>query len=154
LVTDLGAVAKLADGSIRLRRRRTDLTALVTRVVDEADGFENRVLLLDGEPVNLSVDAARLEQIVDSLLTNARSRTTKGQTIRIHVRGADDGGVSISVDDDGRGDPAIGPELSLAVRLAELHGGRLWLEPLSKGASFRVELPGAARSAAHGATSA
>jgi hypothetical protein len=154
LVTDLGAVAKLADGSIRLRRRRTDLTALVTRVVDEADGFENRVLLLDGEPLNLSVDAARLEQIVDSLLTNARSRTTKGQTIRVNVRGTDDGGVTISVDDDGRADPAIGPELSLAVRLAELHGGRLWLEPLSKGASFRVELPGAARSAARGATSA
>ena len=154
LVTDLGALGKFADGTIRLRRRRTDVTALVTRVVEEAEGFENRVLLLDGDPVSLSLDAARVEQIVDSLLANARARTTKGQTIRIHVQGMDDGGAAISVDDEGVADPEIGPELSLSVRLAELHGGKLWLERLSRGASFRVKLPGATRSAARDATSA
>jgi signal transduction histidine kinase len=140
LVTDLAAVAKLAEGAITLRRRRVDITALVTRVVEEADGFENRVLLLDGEPVNLAVDPGRVEQIVDSLLANARGRTTKGQSIRVHVASNGDGVVLISIDDDGRMKPEIAAELSLAMRLAEAHGGRLWVEPLPKGASFRVEL--------------
>jgi signal transduction histidine kinase len=147
LVTDLAAAAKLAEGSIRLRRRRVDLTTLVTRVVDEADGFENRVLLLDGESVTVSVDPARVEQMVDSLLVNARERTTRGQTIRIHVGATDDGGALISIDDDGRGTPELGAELSLAIRLAEAHGGRLWLEPLAKGASYRLELRAAGATA-------
>jgi len=153
LVTDLAAAAKLAEGSIRLRRRRIDVTTLVTRVVDEADGFENRVLLLDGEPVSLSVDPARVEQMVDSLLANARERTTKGQTIRVHVGATDDGGAVISIDDDGRGKPELGAELSLAIRLAEAHGGRLWMEPLAKGgASYRLELRAASAGAAREAS--
>lgn len=154
LVADLAAAAKLAEGSIALKRRRTDLTTLVTRVVDEADGFENRVLLLDGEAVSISVDPARVEQIVDSLLANARGRTTKGQTIRVRIGAAEDDAAIIAIDDDGRAKPEIGAELSLAIRLAEAHGGRLWIEPRDKGASFRVELRSASKpSSSTGATS-
>lgn len=154
LVADLSAVAKIADGSIRLRRRRTDLTALVTRVLNEADGLEHRVLLMDGDPVTLSIDPGRVEQIVDSLLANARGRTTKGMGIRVRVSANEDGGAIVAVSDDGNQEPEIGPELSLAVRLAELHGGRLWLEPSTKGASFRVELASGQAEAASGATPA
>jgi signal transduction histidine kinase len=95
----------------------------------------------------VSVDPARVEQMVDSLLVNARERTTRGQTIRIHVGATDDGGALISIDDDGRGTPELGAELSLAIRLAEAHGGRLWLEPLAKGASYRLELRAAGATA-------
>lgn len=157
LVQDLAAAANLAEGSIGLKRRRIDVTALVTRVVDEADGFQNRVLLLEGEPVTVSLDPARVEQIVSSLLANARVRTTKGQTIRVRIAAADDASVVIAIDDDGRSEPRIGAELSLAIRLAEAHGGRLWVEPLApgRGGSFRVELrEGPARAGAASGASA
>ena len=76
----------------------------------------------------------------------------------------DEGGVVISVDDDGPGvapgmtetifepfrqgpdapqhSPGVGVGLTLVRRFADLHGGRAWVEPREGGgASFRVFLP-------------
>ena len=77
-----------------------------------------------------------------------------------------DGGVLVTVDDEGPGvpedmreaifepfrqipgrsphSPGVGVGLSLVARFAELHGGRAWVEPRPEGgSSFRVFLPDA-----------
>ena len=147
LVQDLADVARIAEGTLRVRRRRTDLEALVTRIVAEADGLEDRLLRLDTEAVTVPADPVRVQQILDALLTNARERSGLGQTIIVGVAPDHEGGAVVSVADEGPTQPTVGPELSLAVRLAELHGGELWVEPLKRGGSFRVRFPGGPRPA-------
>jgi len=115
--------------------------------------------------VALEVDPALTEQIVETLLTNAGRRTAQGGKIWVTVVSEDDG-ASIAVDDtSAEGLPDMGGTahtsrskrsngaagLPLVVRLAELHGGRAWVEEREGGgASFRVFLPDAPPSGIEG----
>jgi signal transduction histidine kinase len=142
LASDLSEAGVISDGSVTLNRRRTDLEALVARVVSEADGIGELDVRMDLEPASASVDPARLQQILDGVLNHARERTGASGTIRIRLTGDEDGG-TIAVDDEGDPTSELGPQLLLAARLAELHGGRLWSEPRAGGAgsSVKVFLP-------------
>ncbi|MEA2557710.1 MAG: hypothetical protein QOG88_1248 [Actinomycetota bacterium] len=142
LASDLAEVGEISDGSLRLNRRRTDLEALVSRVVSEADGVNQLDVRMELQPASASVDPARLQQIVDGMLNHARERTSASGTIRIRLTGGDDG-ATIAVDDEGAPETELGPQLLLASRLAELHGGRLWSEPRTAGpgSSVKVFLP-------------
>jgi signal transduction histidine kinase len=142
LASDLVEAGGISDGSLPLNRRRTDLEALVSRVVSEADGISEVDVRMDLEPASASVDPARLQQILDGVLNHARERTGASGTIRIRLTGDEDGG-TIAVDDEGEPSSDVGPQLLLAARLAELHGGRLWSEPRmgGGGSSVKVFLP-------------
>jgi len=143
LVADLGDLSSIADGSVKLKRRRSDVQVLVGRVVDDWEPTADRAVNVDPQPVKASVDSLRVRQIVEALLENARERTEPGAPLRVAVRAdVDEGGVVIAVDDGGAPEPRVDVGLALAGRLVELHGGRLWFEEgAGGGASFRVFLP-------------
>ncbi len=165
LVADLIDVDRLATGTLVPNRRRTDLEALVRRVVDEVKHLSDRQVTVQTDRAVAAVDPARAEQMVEALLANAGRRTSPGASVWVRV-GTDQDGVVIAVDDEAPEVPADlrraifettqdGPDaatpnpkgstgLTFLSRLAEIHGGRAWVEERpGGGASFRVFLPDA-----------
>ncbi len=163
LVGEMLAVDQIAGGVFEPNLRRTDLEALVCRVVEESSDLANRDVKVESEHVAVQVDPALTEQIVETLLSNAGRRTAPGNTVWVKVS-SDQGGAVIAVDDTGpevpsglrgamvaglmdegpaaRQRPRGATGLTLLARLAEIHGGRAWVEERpGGGASFRVFLP-------------
>jgi PAS domain S-box-containing protein len=165
LLSDLLDLDRLQRGIISPQRRPTDVAALVQRGVDESIAHWKRPIEVDVRPLTISLDAAKVERILENLLSNAVRHTPDGT--RIWVRTAvQDGGLLLVVEDEGPGVPAdlreavfeafrqvpgsrsehspgVGVGLSLVRRFAELHGGRAWVQDrLGGGASFHVLLPG------------
>jgi K+-sensing histidine kinase KdpD len=166
---------RLADGSLRAYRRRTDLQALVRRVVEESPDMAGRNVHVQAEKVVVAVDPTMTEQMVETLLTNASERTSPGGPVWITVS-SDPEGAIIAVDDTGSEVPegllkalSASPEeqkrgagrgrvptsLTVLQRLAEVHAGRAWIEEREGGgASFRVFLPEMAEVPKEGASQA
>jgi PAS domain S-box-containing protein len=165
LLSDLLDLDRLQRGIVSPQRRPTDLAELVHRSVDGTENPGGRDIEVEVESITASVDAAKVERIVENLLSNAIRHTPSGT--KIWVRGfGQDGGVMLVVEDEGRGippdlheavfepfrqapgsssghSPGVGVGLSLVRRFAELHGGRAWLEDREGGgSSFSVFLPG------------
>jgi hypothetical protein len=136
LAADLYDVHRIADGNLPLDRRRTELAALVAETVGEADHVEDRLVRLDTDKVHARVDPARVRQIVEGMLGAAKERTRAGAAIVVRVRNLETE-ARISVEDDNRTPATVGPEISLAARLAELHG----TEITADGSSLRVVFP-------------
>lgn len=137
LTADLHDVRRIAEGTLPLSRRRTDVTALLTTTLEEADHLhEDRLVRLDAERLHANVDPARLRQIVEGMLDASRERTRAGAAIVVRARSIE-GGILISVEDDNKTPAVVGPEMSLAARLADLHGTEL----VAEGSSYRLVLP-------------
>lgn len=163
LLADLLEVDRLARGADHLNRSRSDLSELVARVVEQLE-VADRPVHLDAQSVVVSMDAAKIERIVENLIRNATKHTPPGTDIWVTC-GPTGGGAEIVVADAGPGIPAEmreslfepfqqGPEagraaspgtgigLSLVAAFAELHGGRAWIdERPGGGARFNVYLP-------------
>ncbi|MEX2274205.1 MAG: hypothetical protein WEA10_01375 [Actinomycetota bacterium] len=150
VVTDLLDADRLARGDIHLAYRHTDLNELVRRVVEEAgiDPAEHPVQV-HAEPVEVTVDPIRVEEIVSGLLNGAVERTKASEPIVVRVERSDDGAL-ISVEDD---EPSSDANMSPVVaRFADVHGGWAIVEGRQGGGSaFRVFLPDHAADAAPGA---
>jgi PAS domain S-box-containing protein len=165
LLKDLLDIDRLNRGIVEPQLRTCDVGALARGTIDTLDVLADRRVVADVESVSLAVDAAKIERIVENLLTNAARHTPRDGTIWLRVRSEGDGAL-ISVEDDGPGVPAdlrttifepfrqgpsrsahrpgTGIGLSLVARFAELHGGRAWVEDRpGGGASFRVFVPSA-----------
>ena len=136
LAADLHDVQRIIDGSLPLKPRRTDLLALLTTTLDDATQLEDRLVRLDADPISVRVDPLRARQIVEGMLAAARERTRAGAAVVVRVRDTDEG-ARVSVEDDNRVPAAIGSEMTLAVRLAELLG----TEITADASSFRVVFP-------------
>jgi two-component system OmpR family sensor kinase len=107
LVEDLLLLARL-DAGRPLERGRVDLTRLVLDGVNDAHaaGLDHRWQLdLPDEPLVVPGDASRLTQVLTNLLANARTHTPSGTTVVVGLAPAD-GGVALTVTDDGPGIPA------------------------------------------------
>jgi PAS domain S-box-containing protein len=166
LLSDLLDLDRLQRGIITPQRRSTDLDALVRHCVDETEHEAAREITVEVDHVTVEVDAAKVERIVENLLSNAIRHTPA--SAQVWVRASEqDGGVLLVVEDAGPGiaedlreavfepfrqapgsasmhSPGVGVGLTLVRRFAELHGGRAWVEPREGGgASFRVFLPAA-----------
>jgi K+-sensing histidine kinase KdpD len=165
LIAELLEVDRIASGAYEPKLRRTDLEAMMRRVVEDSPDLEGRDVHLQIEHVALEVDPTLVEQIVESLLANAARRTAPGNPVWVRLA-PDAGGAVIAVEDactdlpaglreallaavsedriERRAEPLRGPSgLPLPARLAEIHGGRSWAEERpGGGASFRVFLPG------------
>ena len=168
LLSDLLDLDRLQRGIMVPQRRPTDVGALVKRVSTEAESRGKRAVEVDAKPLTVSIDAAKVERILENLLSNASRHTQEGARIWVHAH-AQESGVLLVVEDAGPGvpdelreaifepfrqlpgsrsehAPGVGVGLSLVRRFAELHGGRAWVqEREGGGASFRVFLPGSAR---------
>jgi PAS domain S-box-containing protein len=150
---------RLYHGGVRARRRRTELSRMVHRVIERVDR-RGHPLLLDIAPLVAFVDPDLFEHMVENLLDNACLHTPPGTPVSILVQG-EAGAVSLVVEDQGPGVPEdlkksvfelfrtggasgrrTGVGLWVVARFAELHGGRAWVEDRpGGGASFRVLVP-------------
>jgi len=168
LVVQLIELDGIANGSFVPNKRRVDLKAIVRRVVDETPDISELDVRVHAEHAAVETDPALTEQMVEILLTNASRRSAAGSPVWVQVS-SDASGAVIAVDDTcseipagmrvegaAAGSPAgSGPGqkrpkgatgLALLSRLAELHGGKAWVEARSGGgASFRVFLPSASQ---------
>ena len=164
LLGDLLDLDRLQRGIVSPQRRPIDLAELVRRGVEETENPGDRRIEVDAEQITVSVDAAKVERILENLLSNALRHTPSTATIWVRAWAAD-GGVSIVVEDEGPGvpddhklaifeafrqapgsssehSPGVGIGLSLVKRFAELHGGRAWVDDREGGgAAFHVFLP-------------
>jgi signal transduction histidine kinase len=162
LLADLLDVDRLGRGKVELNRAPSDIAAIVRKVVEEIE-IASHVVLVQANPVEMSVDGPKIERVVENLIRNAIRHTPEGTSIWVTVNAHADGAL-ITVEDDGPGVPdnlkealfepfrqgpsptdhsqGTGIGLSLVARFAELHGGRAWIEDsLHGGASFQVFIP-------------
>jgi PAS domain S-box-containing protein len=162
LLEDLLDIDRLNRGIVTPNYRTTDIGALARRTYESLELGDRRVEVRT-DAVVMDVDPAKVERIVENLLTNAVRHTPTDACIWLEIAHRD-GGVLIRVDDDGPGvpqdlrevifepfrqgpsasshSPGTGVGLSLVSRFAALHGGRAWVqERPGGGASFNVFLP-------------
>ncbi len=166
LVDDLLDASRVSRGQIKLDRRPLDFAELVQRVAEQVVGPSRRHPLdLQLAAAWVSGDETRLEQIVTNLLTNAVRYSPDGGAIRLVLAGGADQ-VTLTVRDEGVGMAAellprvfdlfvqgergaartqggLGIGLTLAYRLAKLHGGRLEAhsDGAGQGSLFTLTLP-------------
>ncbi len=167
LIDDLLDVSRISRGKIALQREPVSLAQVVEAAVETSQPLiESRGHRLAVEGVDpaivLDADPARLAQIFTNLLNNAAHYTPPGGEIVVAAR-TTPREVRVSVRDNGIGiapgklrqvfelfhqvgGPAgggLGIGLSLAARLARLHGGRIEAhsEGEGKGSEFTLVLP-------------
>jgi PAS domain S-box-containing protein len=168
LVDDLLDVARVTSGKIALELEPIDLRELAERYIRglrEGGRARERRLAVEGDPIRVNGDRARLEQVIDHLLDNALKYTGHGGEIRVTIEraGADavlrvrDTGEGIGADLGGRVFDAfvqepqaldrarggLGLGLALVKQLVELHGGSVSVVSLGRGhgSEFTVHLP-------------
>ncbi len=170
LINDLLDVAKIEAGKMEiepqpLEARRTFDTALKLIAAKAREKHQYLTIEIDPSAPPLYADERALKQILINLVSNAVKFTPEGGRIQVLGSAARGGGFQISVQDNGPGIPrekldriftpfsqvdnrydrqAGGTGLGLALirGLAELHGGRAWLESEpGKGCCAYVVLP-------------
>jgi two-component system sensor histidine kinase KdpD len=161
LVEDLLDLDRLKRGQLQPERTRTDVGALARDVVRGCDVLAGHPVRIDADEVLVSVDAPKVERVIENLVANAGRHTPPGTPVHVRVRRGD-GGVRLEVADEGPGVPdpikelifeafeqgdhqhgGVGIGLSLVRRFAELHGGGAYVDDADGGgARFVVDLPG------------
>jgi len=174
IVEDLLLLARLDEGR-ELAKRPVDLTELVIHAVGDAHvAGRDHVFELDfpEEPVLVTGDVSRLQQVVVNLLANARTHTPAGTTVRtgLAVESGPAGEVAVlTVVDDGPGiDRALQPNLferfvrgddsrsratgstglglAIVQAVVAAHHGVVTVDSRPGRTEFRVELPAVPRS--------
>jgi PAS domain S-box-containing protein len=169
LVDDLMEISRISTGQIQILRDQVDLNdiavraaeAVVPLMVEHRHDFR---MMLPAQPVWLYADAARLEQVIVNLLTNAAKYTDDAGLIHLSVEQDSDTcvlrlrdtGIGIAPEllprvfdlftqADGksaRSRGGLGIGLALVRRLVELHDGRIEVKSvLGQGSEFEVRLP-------------
>ncbi|QRK10431.1 HAMP domain-containing histidine kinase [Archangium violaceum] len=173
MVGDLLDATRIEAGRFELSLEERDARELATEVVElyQAGGSSHDLrLLLPEEPVLLSCDSTRVEQVLHNLVSNALKYSPGGSVVEVRVERAGDEallsvvdrGIGISAEEmrhlfapfrrTGRARetaPGVGLGLSVTRRIVEAHGGRIEVDSRpGKGSTFRVRLP-LSRAAAH-----
>jgi len=137
-IRDLSDLDSLVSGTITLDLRNTDLESLIRRVVDESGIEAEQDVRVEAEPVAISIDRTRTEQILHGLLRSAADRTPAGKTITVRLL-REKGGALIVVEDESSSETSLSP---MVRRLAEVQGGWGKVETRDGGGSaFQVFLP-------------
>jgi K+-sensing histidine kinase KdpD len=164
MVQDLLDSCAIDAGGLELRRRPTELRALIARVADRVVSTRDRgrVWFEAARPITLSIDDLRIERVVANLLQNALKYTPIASRIAIRLD-VGDRSARISVIDTGPGMTAAeapsvfdkyrrtssaavheGSGLGLYVsrQIIEAHGGTIGVESVEGvGSWFFFELP-------------
>jgi two-component system sensor histidine kinase KdpD len=165
MIANLAETARLKNGVEALHRDVIDLAEIARRVgrtTETAARRQNQTVEVDVriDPCLAVADAGRIERALLNLLENAQKYAPNGGIIRVTLE-ARGGEALFSVSDSGpgipegsaerilRGEPALegssgktGLGLPIARAVAELHGGRLWIDSENGGTSvFRLAVP-------------
>lgn len=168
LVDDLLDAERMARGKLVLRREWVNAGAVLRDAVETVQPeAEDREVYLDVEAATdlppLYGDPGRLTQVMWNLLSNALKYSPPGSPVVVRMRRGD-GAVILQVSDSGPGIPAealphvfepfwkgegneqrgsgLGLGLSIARRLAALHGGHLTAESRNgEGTTFSLLIP-------------
>lgn len=169
LIDDLLEVSRITTGRIHIKQERIALNGVVERAVETTRPLMDQcrhefTMSMSPQSIWIFADAARVEQVIINLLTNAAKYTPdRGQVSLTVEQAADeaiirvrDTGVGISAEllphifelftqaerslDRSQGGLGIG--LCLVQRLVELHGGKVEVSStLGQGSEFVVRLP-------------
>lgn len=170
LIEDLLDVSRIITGKMRVEVAPVELTEVVKAAVEavrpaaQAKTIRLQVLL-DPQAGPVSGDAARLQQVIWNLLTNAVKFTPKGGRVQVRLERVNSH-VEIAVTDTGQGIDSeflphifdrfrqadqtstrtfggLGLGLSIVHQLVELHGGVIQAHSsgAGQGATFVVQLP-------------
>lgn len=169
LISTILDLSKMEAGMMEYRIVPVDLHRIGQVSIDKvrllADAkYVQLVLEKIGDRVWVKADAARLEQVLDNLLSNALKFSPEGGIVKVQLKPDPEAGVlEVSVSDTG---PGITPEdlpyiferfyqgrtkvrhmagsglgLALVKNVVEAHGGRIWIESeKGKGATVRFIL--------------
>jgi signal transduction histidine kinase len=169
LVDDLLDISRISRGSLELQKEPVGLSGLVRATMDSVRPLFERKMqdlsLLADDSIRVDADTTRVAQVVSNLLHNASKFTQAAGTVRVEVF-REGGDAIIRVIDSGEGipadqlervfdmfarvkrpgsvsEPGLGIGLSLARRLADLHGGTLTAasEGMGRGTTFTLRLP-------------
>jgi signal transduction histidine kinase len=170
LLNDLLDVSAIESGNLSLERQLSDISALTTNILEINRIFatqKNMTIIftcLEDLP-SVFVDAHRIEQVINNLISNAMKYAQPGTDIRITLH-HENNEIVISVADQGPGIPeedqhklfkafgktsikpvsdedrSTGLGLLIVKKIVEAHGGRIWFKSeLTKGTEFFFSLP-------------
>lgn len=169
IINQLLYAARLDAGRITLRKKSTNLTALLRGVADDqSEALRQQdhklVFALPEHPLKAAVDPHYMRMVFENLLSNAIKYTPKGGIITLSARGNNDE-IIISVSDNGVGiDPdaqqvifekfsrienelsshvnGSGVGLYLTQQIIQLHKGSIEVtSDVGQGATFTVRIP-------------
>ena len=159
----------LARGEVGMLQVKLDWVDVLQLLRETADGMtplasrrgQSLVLMLPPSLPQVRADAARLQQIVTNLISNALKYTQVGGIVKLKAR-QKNSTIVVEVQDTGRGiskedqkylfqpyhrlqmddSKGLGVGLALCKMLVELHNGRIWVKSsLGKGSTFGFSLP-------------
>jgi two-component system OmpR family sensor kinase len=169
LIDDLRTLSLAESGQLRFNFQPVNMNDLASKVVEGMQTqFASKKVSLAFESTDLegplTADAARIEQVLRNLLTNALHYTPEGGRVTVKML-HDDHGLTTSVVDTGMGIPPAdlarvfdrfyrvdrsrsrstgGTGLGLAIvkQLVEAHKGRIWAtSEVGKGSTFSFSIP-------------
>jgi PAS domain S-box-containing protein len=162
LVRDLLDVARFETGAVPVELADGDLASALRAAVERQPEKERFTVTVPAGVGSARFDADRVDQVLDNLLSNAIRHTASGTNVDVRIAEEKDE-VIVSVTDRGAG---VGPDerarlftpffqtprsrsfggtglgLHISKRIAQAHGGQLWLEETMPGkTTFAFSLP-------------
>jgi signal transduction histidine kinase len=167
LISNLLDMSRLEAGALNLEKSSYQVSEILDSVSCRLDAITQHHKLRVEIPATLpavSVDKARVGQVLTNLVENAAKYSKKGRPIMVGAKTSGDM-VIVNVSDKGEGIPSdllnkvferfyqgdavvagrkdgIGLGLSICRALVEAHGGKIWVESeIGRGSKFNFSLP-------------
>lgn len=162
LLQDLLELSRI--GRVQTETEEVDLARIASEVATSVTVIEGGAKVEIGKLPNLAANPVRIRQLLTNLVENAvRHGGKPALTIRINAEPSPDGGIAVTVADDGVGIPrqyrdkvfgiferlehsgqsgkGTGIGLALCRKIMESMGGRITIDDVEVGTCFRLQFP-------------